>query len=273
MTNVYQPTGTYLDRILAQTASDLLARKATADLADLERRGAGRTEPVSLESSLRRPGTAVISEFKRASPSKGEFAFAGTLAEVIGDYIEGGAAGLSVLTDGPFFQGSMADLTAAAALAHVVKPPVPVLRKDFILDEFQILEARAIGADALLLIVAALSQKRLEQLLAATAAAGLEALVEVHTEDEMQRAADAGARIIGINNRDLHSFVVDLAVTERVAPLRPKDLVLVGESGIFTRADVERLEAAGVDAILVGESLIISPDRAAALRQLRGGPS
>jgi indole-3-glycerol phosphate synthase len=145
-----------------------------------------------------------------------------------------------------------------------------VLRKDFVIDEYQILEARAAGADAVLLIVAALDQSTLKRLLDFAGATGLDALVEVHDEDELARAESAGASIIGVNNRDLRTFTVDLAVTERLASRRTTDARLVSESGIVTRGDVRRLEAAGADAILVGESLVLAPDRSAAIRQLRG---
>jgi indole-3-glycerol phosphate synthase len=146
----------------------------------------------------------------------------------------------------------------------------PVLRKDFVLDEYQLTEALAHGADAVLLIVAALDQPLLNRLLQAATDQDLSVLVEVHDQEEMRRAVDAGAEIIGINNRDLRTFNVDLTVTERVAPLAPAGAVLVGESGVFTREDVVRLEQAGIDAVLVGESLIVAPDRPAAVRALLG---
>jgi indole-3-glycerol phosphate synthase len=145
-----------------------------------------------------------------------------------------------------------------------------ILRKDFVIDEYQILEARAAGADAVLLIVAALDQVALVRLLEFTAATGLDALVEVHDEEELARAEAAGAQIIGVNNRDLRTFTVDLVVTERLSSRRASDALFVSESGIFTRQDVERLEAAGADAILVGESLVRASDRARAIRDLRG---
>jgi indole-3-glycerol phosphate synthase len=191
-------------------------------------------------------------------------------AEVAGEYVVGGAIGMSVLTDEPFFQGSLADLTDAASVAHVAEPPVAILRKDFVIDEYQLLEARAAGADAVLLIVAALDQGHLIRLHESATKVGLDALVEVHTADEMARAADAGATLIGINNRDLHTFSVDLAVSERLAARRPTGSLIVAESGIASRSDVARLVAVGVDAILVGESLVLSPDRSAAIRDLRG---
>jgi len=263
-------TGTVLDRILARTVEDLEFRKRVVPLAALERRAADRPEPVDLAAALSRPGIGVIAEVKRASPSHGAFPVEVDPATVAGAYLDGGAAAVSVLTDEPFFRGSLADLEAAAAVARAQPKPAPVLRKDFVVDPYQVVEARASGADALLLIVAALGDAALGDLLARTRDAGMEALIEVHDEAEMARAVALGATVIGINNRDLRSFAVDLGLTERLAPLAPAGALLVGESGVFSRADVERLERAGVDAVLVGEGLITAPDRAAAVRALRG---
>lgn len=269
----YVETGTYLDRILARTAIDLDARKQTVSRAELERMAADRPAPLSLKQALSKPNIAVISEIKRASPSRGRFAAEVDPPAVAAEYVAGGAAAISVLTDEPFFQGSLADIAAAAKVAHAAERPVPILRKDFVIDDYQLLEAVAFGADAALLIVAALEQRQLVALAQAAAAHGLSTLVEVHDEDEMTRAIDAGADVIGINNRDLRSFVVDLAVTERIGKHCPPDTTLVAESGIFTRSDVERLAHAGASAILVGESLILAPDRAAALRDLGSVPN
>lgn len=264
----YVETGTILDRILARTALDVAERKRVTSLAEIERLGAARPVPVSLADALSGRDVSVIAEFKRASPSKGRFPFAATPTEVAADYFAGGAAAMSVLTDEPHFGGSLADMREAAAVAHALPAPAPVLRKDFVLDEFQIAEALAHGADAVLLIVAALDQVTLARLHKFAVAHGLQALVEVHNEEEMRRAVAAGAVIIGINNRDLHTFAVDLAVTERLAPLAPVGSIIVGESGVSTRADVQRLAIAGVHAVLVGESLITARDRAGAVRTL-----
>jgi indole-3-glycerol phosphate synthase len=261
-------TGTVLDRILAQTVADVATRKSAIPFLSLERRAAARNAPIGLATALRGPDVGVIAEIKRASPSRGEFPVAVEPAIVANEYLAGGAAALSVLTDGPFFRGSLADLEAAAEVAH--RQGVPVLRKDCMVDTSQMVEALAYGADVILLIVAALDQPLLESLLRQAKDLGLSALVEVHTEEEMRRADAAGASIIGINNRDLKTFKVDLAVTERLAPLAPSDALLIGESGIFSHADVERLRRAGVRAVLVGESLIVAPDRTAAVRALRG---
>jgi indole-3-glycerol phosphate synthase len=265
-------TGTILDRILARTALDLAARKQSTPHDEIERRALGIEVRGSLRRAVAAPGTSVIAEFKRASPSKGRFPVEIDPARLAAEYANGGARAISVLTDGPFFQGSLADLTAAANVAHRSDPPLAVLRKDFILEEYQILEARAAGADAILLIVGVLDQSALSRLLSFTEQLGLDALVEVHDDEELRRAEDAGAAIIGINNRDLRTFAVDLATTERLAELRRSPSLLVAESGIFSRADVERLEAAGADAILVGESLVLAPDRVSAVQELRGEP-
>ncbi len=263
-------TGPVLDRILARTAADLALRREAVPLVALERLAEGRPEPVGLRAALAGPGVSVIAEIKRASPSRGIFPVEVDAAGVAGEYLDGGATALSVLTDGPFFRGGLDDLAAAARVAHGRHRLAPVLRKDFVLDPYQIVEARAHGADAVLLIVAALSDGALTRLLAEARGAGLDPLVEVHDESELSRAAAAGADLIGINNRDLRTFEVDLAVTERLAPLAPVEAVLVGESGIFSAADVSRLGRVGVAAVLVGEGVIVAPDRAAAVRRLLG---
>lgn len=271
MTSGVLETGTILDRILARTAADLAERRARRPIADLERQAMGTPVRASLRAAVARADTSVIAEFKRASPSKGRFPVELGPADVAAEYVAGGAVAISVLTDVPFFQGSLADLSAAATVAHAAAEPVAILRKDFVIDGYQIVEARAAGADAILLIVAALSQECLSHLYAFATSLGLDALVEVHSDAEMARAAEVGATLIGINHRDLHTFTVDLAVSERLAPMRPPGALIVAESGIAGRDDVQRLEAVGVDGILVGESLVLAPDRAAAIRALQGG--
>jgi indole-3-glycerol phosphate synthase len=271
MTAGQATTGTVLDRILARTAADLAERRRAAPLGALAARAASLPAPVGLRSALAGAGLDVIAEVKRASPSQGVFPVPVDPPAVAASYLEGGAAAISVLTDGPFFHGSLGDLETVAAVAHARERPAPVLRKDFVVDPYQILEARAHGADAVLLIVAALDDGLLGELLAVARAHRLDALVEVHDEAELGRAVAAGADLIGINNRDLRSFAVDLAVGERLAPLVPAGTTVVGESGIFDAADVGRLAKAGVHAVLVGESLIVAPDRAAAVRALLGG--
>ncbi|MCA9880356.1 MAG: indole-3-glycerol phosphate synthase TrpC [Thermomicrobiales bacterium] len=262
-------TGTILDKILDQTARDVAGRQVQTSVEELRARGAGRPAPVSLNEVLSAPGMSVIAEIKRASPSRGVFPVEVDPATVAADYIAGGAAAISVLTDGPFFKGSLDDMEQAARVAHAAERPVAILRKDFLVDAYQVAEAWAYGADAVLLIVAALADDQLRELMTAVNEFGLEALVEVHDEAEMARAIAVGARNLGINNRDLHTFTVDLATTERLAPLAPEGAVVIGESGVFGPAEIERLWRAGAQAVLVGEGVIVQPDRAATVRALR----
>ena len=261
-------TGTILDRILERTAQDVATRRRQTSPAELEALAVALPQPLDLKTALRRSKPAVIAEIKRGSPSRGIFAVPVDPPDVARAYVSGGAAALSVLTDEPFFGGSLADLDAVAAVAQGARTPVPVLRKDFILDRYQLLEGRAHGADAVLLIVAALEQAALSELHAEATGLGLSVLVEVHDEAEMERALALGATVIGVNNRDLRTFNVDLAVTERLAPHVPPDVVLVSESGINSRADVARAALAGAHAVLVGESLILGDDRANAVAAL-----
>jgi indole-3-glycerol phosphate synthase len=267
-------TGTVLDRILARTAADVAIRKAATSLGVLREMAAGRPAPVSLRRALAGPGVAVIAEIKRGSPSRGTFPVAVDPPVVAAAYLQGGAAALSVLTDAPYFQGSLVDLRAASIIAHARPTPAPVLRKDFMLDPWQVHEAFAHGADAILLIVAALEDDALAALREEATMLGMDALVEVHDETELERALALGTDLIGVNNRDLRTFAVDLATTERLAARIPADrsagIALVAESGVFSRADVERLGQAGAAAVLVGEGLIVQPDRAAAVRALLG---
>lgn len=255
-----------LDDILARTRTDLVTRKAARPLADLEAVAAALPPVRSLARALRRPDQiACIAEFKRRSPSAGWIAEAADPAATARAYATGGAQALSILTDGPFFGGGLDDLGAARAACEL-----PVLRKDFIVDRYQIVEARAAGADAILLIVAALSAPEITALLAAARQVGVEALVEAHDADEVRRAVAAGAAIIGINNRDLRTFTVDRDLACRLRAQVPADRIVVAESGIRDAADVARLRGAGLDAMLVGETLMRAPDPAAALRILTG---
>jgi len=254
-----------LDDILARTRADLERRKRARPRAEVvaaavERRGERR----SFASALQRPGAiACISEFKRRSPSAGWSNEKADLEGTVRAYAAGGASALSVLTDEPFFGGRLADLKPARLASGL-----PVLRKDFIVDPYQIAEAGAAGADAILLIVAALDDKAIAELLATARATGLDVLVEAHDEHEVARAVAAGAEIIGINNRDLRTFTVDRELAARLRPSVPADRIVVAESGIRNAADVARLRDAGVDAILVGETLMRAADPAAALRDL-----
>jgi len=265
-------SGTILDAILSRTAADLAERKVIMPVSDLEAAACSRPAPLRLRAALAGPEMSVIAEIKRASPSRGTFPVSVDPAAVAHDYIAGGAAAISVLTDEPFFQGSLGDLGAVATIAGAAARPVPVLRKDFVIDPYQIVEARAHGADAVLLIVAALEDAALAEIFAAAEVWDMDALVEVHDECEMERAAAVGAKVVGINNRDLKSFAVDLGVTERLAPFAPDDTVIVAESGVFGVSDVKRLHDAGAHAVLVGEGLITALDRVAAVQALLAWP-
>jgi indole-3-glycerol phosphate synthase len=255
-----------LDDIVARTRADLVERKRTRPQAALEAQAAHRPPARSLARALRQPARITcIAEFKRRSPSAGWIAEKADPAAMARAYAAGGASAMSVLTDGPFFGGGLEDLRAARAACDLV-----ILRKDFIVDRYQVVEARAAGADALLLIVAALTDDELASLLAVVREVGLEALVEAHDAEEVARAAAAGAEVIGVNNRDLRTFTVDRGLAARLRPQVPADRVMVAESGIRDAADVAGLRAAQIDAILVGETLMRAPDPTAGLRALLG---
>lgn len=264
-------TGTYLDKILENTLQEVAERKRMLSFSDLAYVARERVQQhVSLAGSLQLPDIGIVAEIKRASPSKGAIAPGIVAKDVARDYLAGGCAAISVLTDGKFFGGSLDDLHEVSTVAHADKIPRPVLRKDFVVDPYQIMEARSAGADAVLLIVAALEDSQLKELSDAAGRYGIEMLIEVHDENELARALKIQGALIGINNRDLRSFTVDLATTERIAPLVPEGVTIVGESGIRTREDVKRLQAAGVHAVLVGEMLMRHSDRQQALRELQG---
>ncbi|MDR2619516.1 MAG: bifunctional indole-3-glycerol-phosphate synthase TrpC/phosphoribosylanthranilate isomerase TrpF [Propionibacteriaceae bacterium] len=252
-----------LDEIVTATRARVRSERAQLPLEHLQRAAAAPT--ADFAAALRAPGISFICEVKKASPSKGVIAADFPYLDIARDYEAAGAAAISVLTEPTFFQGSndyLRDISGSVGL--------PCLRKDFIIDEYQIYQARQLGASAVLLIVAILHDCQLSDYLALTHRLGMAALVEVHDESELLRALAAGARIIGVNNRDLTTFTCDLAVTERLAPLVPADVLLVAESGITTAADVARMAAAGADAVLVGETLMRSADKTAALAELRG---
>jgi len=254
--------GTFLERIVAHKEREVMTRAQERPYAEVVREAAAQSPALDFAAALAVPGMRLIAEVKGKSPSKGVLIDPFEPEAIARDYLAAGADALSVLTDEAFFGGSLDHLRAVAAR--------PVIRKDFVLDRYQIAEARAAGADAILLIVAMLDDAQLRELHAAAREWGLTALVEVHNEAEAARAVAAGATLIGVNNRNLHSFRVDLATTERIAPTLPAGTTIVGESGIGTAADVARLAAAGTDAILVGESLVKAVDRGAAIRALLG---
>jgi indole-3-glycerol phosphate synthase len=258
---------TILGDILAHKANELAKAKELVPQAEMERAAYALCTPVrgfrtALESAAR---PRIIAEIKRRSPSRGEIRARFDPVECAKAYCDGGATAISVLTDERFFGGHLDQLSRVRSVASL-----PLLRKDFIIESYQIDEARVAGADAVLLIVAALAPGALYALRVRAANLGLDALVEVHDERELDAALAAGAQLVGINNRDLHSFSTDLAVTERLASKVPAGVTLVSESGIFSNPDVRRLEAAGAHACLVGESLMREPDLNLALRRLRG---
>lgn len=258
---------TVLDEILAHKRVELEQARRRVAPAELARRAAGQPPPRGFRRALLGPGRRVIAELKRRSPSKGEIRRDFDPVAIARAYEAGGAAALSVLTDERFFGGSLAVLEAVRRATAL-----PLLRKDFVIDPYQLDEARASGADAVLLIVAALAPAALERLRAHALGLGLDVLVEVHDEAELDLAKGVGADLIGINNRDLKSFVTDLGVTERLARRVPQGAVVVAESGISGPADLARLERAGASAFLVGESLMREADPGLALRRLLGTP-
>jgi indole-3-glycerol phosphate synthase len=254
-----------LAQILSATRGGLDALRARREALASAAAEAAPARPFG--AALRGPEVRVIAEVKRRSPSAGSIRDDLDPAGRAALYAAHGAAAVSVLTDGPFFGGSVDDLRAAALAAGV-----PLLRKDFILDELQIVEARAAGASAVLLIVRALADDRLHALLAAARAQGLEALVEVHTEGEMNRALHAGARVIGVNSRDLDTFRIDTTAAWRLLSRVPPDAIAVAESGMATAPDVARAAEAGADAVLIGSALSRSTDPGALLETLTGVP-
>ncbi|MBV8716917.1 MAG: indole-3-glycerol phosphate synthase TrpC [Chloroflexi bacterium] len=243
-----------LDEILANKRQEVAARRVLR----------------SFNSMLRQPGVSVIAEFKRRSPSGGLIRADAAPADVARLYAQGGARALSVLTDARYFGGSDADLIEARGATTL-----PVLRKDFVVEEFQIREARALGADAILLIVRALSDSDLRSFLRLARELGMDALVETHSADEVERALDAGAEIIGVNNRDLDTLTTDVTLAPRLRRLVPADHVFVAESGVSTPEQIRILADAGVDAVLIGESLLRATDPGATLAELvaAGAPS
>jgi indole-3-glycerol phosphate synthase len=246
----------------------LLRPVAATELAQLH----ASLPPVpSFTAALRRADgrLAVIAEIKRRSPSAGDIQAGADALGSARRYQAAGADALSVLTDQKFFGGSLDDLRAVAAHFRTTTPPRPCLRKDFMVHPIQVLEARAAGAGAILIIVRALTEEEMTALAAAARAAGLDALFEVHDEIDLGRAVWHGAKIIGVNNRDLTTFTTDLALSERLIPQFPSDVIAISESGIFTGADAARVRAAGAHAVLVGEALMRSPDPAALVRELR----
>ncbi len=281
----YRQTDTILDQILAHTVEAIAARKQAVPMAGLIQAAAAADPPRDLIGALRAaaqpskrgllgrrqaPGTALIAEVKHASPSRGVLIEPFEPVRLARCYADNGAAAISVLTDERFFQGHLEDLRAVRAAV-----PLPVLRKDFIIDPYQVYEGRAAGADAMLLIVAALSDAQLASLHALITALGMMPLVEVHNEAELERALAVEPLLLGFNNRDLKTFDVDLATTARLAALIPDGLLpdivtLVAESGVFSARDAAHMARVGAHAVLVGESLVQADDISAKVRELSG---
>lgn len=256
----------FLDEIIAHTVKDLALRKKQWPLKKLRALAESQPPPLDFAVVLRGERLRLIAEFKRASPSKGSIRADAKPEEIVPIYAASGAVTISVLTETGYFKGSLDDLlTARKALGA---RQVPLLRKDFIFDPYQVHESRAYGADALLLIVTALTGEKLGELLEVSHQLGMACLVETHNQDEVVAALASGAKIIGINNRDLATFKVDLATTALLKPLIPPDRITVAESGLHTRHDIENMRELGVDAVLIGEALINAPDIAARIREL-----
>ena len=257
-----------LQRIVAMTREEVERRRREVPLSELERRAAGRSRELRpFAAALARPGLSVIAEHKRHSPSAGAIREGIPIELVVEAYERGGAAALSILTEGPHFRGSLSDLQSARDVTSL-----PLLRKDFIVDPYPVTEALAAGADAILLIVAALTAAELSTLHKSARVSGLGVLVEVHDARELDAAIAIGAEIVGINNRDLATLAVDTARTFELLPRVPAGATVVAESGFSTRAELDELERAGVQAVLVGEALMRAPEIESACRMLAGGP-
>jgi indole-3-glycerol phosphate synthase len=254
---------TVLDEIIAGVREDLAGREAAVPLDEIRRRAASAPAPLDAEGALRQPGLALIAEVKRASPSKGSLAAIADPAALAREYEAGGASAVSVLTEHRRFGGSLADLDAVRAAVRI-----PVLRKDFMVTDYQVWEARAHGADLILLIVAALAQDDLLRLQDLARSLGMTALVEVHDENEAARAVDAGASVIGVNARNLKTLDVDPDTFARLVPAIPDTCVRVAESGVRGPDDAARYAAEGAHAVLVGEALVVGGDPRAAAHDL-----
>lgn len=254
-----------LDKIIAQKREEIGKKASEVPLSLLKQRISEQRPPLDFSAFIKGENVKLIAEVKRASPSRGLLATNLDPVELAQIYAAGGAAAISVLTESRYFLGDIKHLAAIRKATEL-----PLLRKDFIFEPYQIYESRAYGADALLLIAAILTAEQLKDLLSLSRSLGLKCLVEVHSQADLEKAVLSQAEIIGVNNRDLSSFKVDLDITRRLRPLIPPDKIVVSESGIRTRQDVERLEQAGIDAVLVGEALVTANDIRGKIEELLG---
>jgi indole-3-glycerol phosphate synthase len=254
-----------LEELVGATRQAVQRRKGERPLSELEREAGDQPEGRPFAEALSRPGTSLIAEHKRRSPSAGTIREGASCAEVVKAYERGGAAAVSVLTEEAHFGGSLADLREARAAIHL-----PILRKDFTIDRYQLYEAKAVGADAVLLVVGAMEPEDLGALLTEAWGLDLDAIVEVSNEEELETALEWDVDVLGINNRNLEDFTVDIERTFDLLHDVPTGKVVVSESGIRTRQQIEELEGVGVDAVLIGELLMRSPDPEAAVRELTG---
>lgn len=255
-----------LDEIVLKNRQETEERKSRLPFAELERMAAASPPPLDFAAAIAREGINLIAEVKKASPSRGTLSPDFDPVQIAMAYAASGAAAISVLTEPRYFQGSLNSLSRIRNA--LINKGVPLLRKDFLSDPYQIYESRVYGADALLLIVAILTKTKLRGLIELSRDLGMDCLVEVHNEKEVETALDSGAAIIGINNRDLTTFEVDIATTERLRRFIPPGHIVVSESGLKTREDIEKLKALGVNAVLIGEALVSAPDIRAKIKEL-----
>lgn len=258
---------TILDRIVETKREEVARAKNETPLSDLEEKARRMPVPLNLSGALwGGERIRVMAEIKRASPSRGPIRPDLDAATQASIYANNGAAAISVLTEGPNYQGSLDDL--GIVREAITQMPIPIMRKDFIFDPYQVVESRAAGADGILLIVGILELSQLQELLHAAQELWLQSLVEVFNETELETALKANAELIGINNRNLHTFETSLGVTESLRPMIPKGKIVVSESGVSSSEDIKRLHKIGIDAVLVGESLVMSTDPGSKLREL-----
>jgi indole-3-glycerol phosphate synthase len=256
----------FLQEIVHRNQRELIARKKRLPLTEVRRLAKAQPPPLDLATALRGDGIHLIAEVKKASPSRGVIRADFDPVAIAGTYAAGGASAISVLTEAHYFQGSLEYLSDIRDALGENRPPL--LRKDFIFDPYQVYESLAYGADSLLLIAAILTPEMLVALCALSSELGLSCLVEVHNESDLKTALESSTGIIGINNRDLNTFSVDLSTTKRLKPLIPADRIVISESGISSKVDIDNLERLGVDAALIGEALMEAPDIAAKIRGL-----